>query len=181
MKQFSARDVIDRLELLPHPEGGYFRETYRSQGSIGEGSLPEGMLGYRNYCTAIYFLLTRDQKSHFHRLKSDELWYFHLGSPLEVIFLKNDKTCQHYILGSDIFKGELLQLTIPAGTWFAARCLNDTAADAKDFSLVSCTVSPGFDFLDFELADESLLKELPADPQYAELLITAKQQKIKSS
>jgi len=168
MNQNSAQQIIERLKLTAHPEGGFFRETYRSRGSINESSLPQDMIGSRSYSTAIYFLLPKDQSSKFHRLKSDELWHFHLGSPVEIIMMNHDKTCQHVIVGPDLNRGHRLQFSIPAGTWFAARCLYQ--AELGDFSFVSCTVSPGFDFLDFEMANETLLNELPDDSQYLELI-----------
>ncbi|MFW7377208.1 MAG: cupin domain-containing protein [Oligoflexus sp.] len=168
MQASSYQAIIEQLKLSPHPEGGYYRETYRSRGSIGESSLPENMLGHRHYSTAIYFLLPKDETSKFHRLKSDELWHFHLGSPVELILLKDNKRCEHVVLGADLQQGQALQYTIPAGTWFAARCLYEPKLG--DYSFVSCTVSPGFDFMDFELAGEGLLEDLPDDELYRSLI-----------
>ena len=110
----------------------------------------------RNISTAIYFLLENDNKSLFHRIQSDELWFFHQGEPLEIHFIENNQIST-ILLGNNIEKGEIPQANIPANTWFCS-----TVKDSIGYSLVSCTVAPGFDFLDFELADrESLVKEFP--------------------
>ena len=107
-------------------------------------------------------MLEDDNRSHFHRIKSDELWFFHLGEPLEITTLNNGRV-ETILLGSALEKGELLQAVIPAGIWFGSRIKSQ-----KGFVLVSCTVAPGFDFADFELAKrEDLLKEYP---QFEELV-----------
>lgn len=150
------KEIIEKLQLLPHPEGGFYKETYRSAADIRmEGNV-------RQMCTSIYYMLEDDNRSHFHRIKSDELWFFHLGEPLEIITLNNGRV-ETILLGSAIEKGELLQAVIPAGIWFGSRIKSQ-----KGFVLVSCTVAPGFDFADFELAKrEDLLKEYP---QFEELV-----------
>ena len=150
------KEIIDKLQLLPHPEGGYYKETYRSAADIRiDGNA-------RQMCTSIYYLLEDDNISHFHRIKSDELWFFHLGEPLEIITLNNGQV-ETILLGSAIEKGELLQAVIPAGIWFGSRIKSQ-----KGFVLVSCTVAPGFDFADFELAKrEDLLEQYP---QFEELV-----------
>jgi predicted cupin superfamily sugar epimerase len=130
---------IEQLDLLPHPEGGYYKEMYRCTEEI---SVPGGK---RNISTAIYFLLEGKNKSHFHRLKSDELWFFHEGAALEIFCLTEDKLVR-ILLGKNMEKGERLQAVIPAGVWFASKVKNETG-----YVLVSCTVAPGFDFKDFEL------------------------------
>ena len=143
---------IKHLNLIPHPEGGHYKETYRSAVSIEV----YGCEGERSVSTAIYFLLQKDEKSHLHRIKSDELWFFHEGETLEVIVL-NQNVLNIYLLGRNLEQGEQLQLTVPAGAWFGSRIKNKVG-----FSLVSCTVAPGFDFRDFELAEYKLLsKEIP--------------------
>ncbi|HEX5025965.1 MAG TPA: cupin domain-containing protein [Agriterribacter sp.] len=147
----SAKNLVQKLQLRSHPEGGYFAETYRSS---------EIMLTHegksRNISTAIYFLLEDENKSHFHRIQSDELWFFHQGEPLEIVTLQNG-TASSIILGNNIENGEIPQAIIPANIWFAARVKN-----GMGYSLVSCTVAPGFDFLDFELAKrEDLLQQFP--------------------
>jgi predicted cupin superfamily sugar epimerase len=132
---------IERLDLRPHPEGGYFRETYRASESIA---------------TAIYFLLTRDAFSAFHRIRSDELWHFYAGSPITLAVLDAEGKGQlaTYALGRDPTRGESLQVVVPAGAWFAAE-----VASAGAYALVGCTVAPGFDFADFELGARAQLLE----------------------
>jgi predicted cupin superfamily sugar epimerase len=144
----SAENLIRRLNLLPHPEGGFYKETYRATQLTTSGS------GNRNISTAIYYLLQNDDKSHFHRIKSDELWFFHQGKPLEILLISNGALATT-ILGNDIENDEVPQLRIPANTWFAAKIKDDTG-----YALVSCTVSPGFDFLDFELAKKDNMLQL---------------------
>ena len=147
----SAQAIIDKLKLIPHPEGGLYNETYRSDYTIVNDRQEN-----RHVCTAIYYLLKDKGKSLFHRIRSDELWLFHLGQALEIILIQN-KQLTTVILGNDIEKGELPQVRIPANTWFAARVKNQ-----EGFSLVSCTVSPGFDFADFSLANrEDLVQQFP--------------------
>lgn len=129
---------VDALGLVPHPEGGFFRETYRSAGRIGD----------RAISTAIYFLVTRGSFSALHRIASDELWHFHAGQALEVVTIAPDGARVDLRLGLDLTHGERPQHVVPAGQWFGARL-----ADASSsYALVSCTVAPGFDFADFELA-----------------------------
>ena len=147
----SAQNIIDKLKLIRHPEGGFYKETYRS-GHIIVNDKKEK----RNVSTAIYYLLEDEDRSLFHRIRSDELWFFHLGEPLEIISIEQ-KHLTTITLGNDIEQEEFPQLRIPANTWFAAQVKN-----AKGFSLVSCVVSPGFDFADFELAKgEDLIRQFP--------------------
>ena len=110
----------------------------------------------RNVSTAIYFLLEEKNRSAFHRIKSDELWFFHQGQPLEIYSIENGQL-NSIVLGNDVLNGELPQAVIPANTWFAAK-----VKDSKGYALVSCTVAPGFDFEDFELAKrEELIQQFP--------------------
>lgn len=147
----NASQLIERLQLLPHPEGGYYKETYRSALKIAAHGGAE-----RNVSTTIYYLLENDNKSHFHRIKSDEFWFFHQGNPIEILVIDNGHI-NSIILGNDIEKGELPQAMVPAGMWFAAHIQSESG-----FALTSCTVAPGFDFADFELADRNvLLNECP--------------------
>lgn len=147
----TSRQLIYNLGLSPHPEGGYFKEVYRSEETTTN---KKGNL--RNVCTAIYFLLEEKEKSHFHRIQSDELWFFHLGQPLEIYYIFEGEI-KSVILGSNIQSGEVLSFKVPANTWFASK-----VKSGKKFSLVSCTVAPGFDFADFELAKrEELMQEFP--------------------
>ncbi len=143
---------IDRLDLRPHPEGGYFRETYRATGSIAREALPAAYDGPRAFATAIYFLLPSDHVSALHRLRSDELWLFHAGSALTITSIAADGTLVEAAVGGDPARGEHLQLSVAAGCWFGA------VVEAPDsFALVGCVVAPGFEFADFELGDRAAL------------------------
>ncbi len=147
----NASEIIKHLNLQPHPEGGFYSETYRSNLQINNEN---GLL--RNVCTGIYFLLCDDQVSHFHRIKSDETWLFNMGNALEIISIQNNEAVIQ-TLGNNLSAGESLQITVPAGAWFASR-----VKGASGFGLVSCIVSPGFDFADFEMASKTaLLREYP--------------------
>ena len=150
----SQQQLIDALGLLPHPEGGFYKETYRSELTL------EGQ--ERNLLTSIYFLLTSENVSRFHRIKSDELWYFHAGSPLIVHTLSERGHEQHH-LGLDLSKGQQPFLWIPKDTIFGS-----TVLEKESFSLVSCAVAPGFDFRDFELFERPKL--LAAYPEYREIV-----------
>ncbi|MCL4551741.1 MAG: cupin domain-containing protein [Bacteroidetes bacterium] len=151
-----AAQIIRKLRLTSHPEGGYFRETYRAKQKINENVLPKNFVGDRNISTSIYFLLDGNQVSHFHKLMSDELWHFYKGSPI-ILHCLNGDNYKKILIGNNFSKGELPQCPIKAGTWFAAEIKNK-----KSYSLVGCTVSPGFDFADFKLAKRSeLLKRFP--------------------
>jgi uncharacterized protein len=147
---------IDRLQLQPHPEGGFYRETYRSADTLTQDFLPKRFGGDRQVSTAIYFLLPSGHISHLHKIKSDELWHFHAGVSLSIYVLHENK--QSVIrLGLNPDNGEFPQAIIPANCWFGARV---TQPDA--YTLASCTVSPGFDFEDFEMARQDyLMNEYP--------------------
>ena len=146
-----TNEIIQQLQLVPHPEGGYFKETYRSAETL---TTPEGKS--RNISTAIYYLLENDDKSHFHRIQSDEIWHFHQNDPLEIFIIDQGELIVK-TLGNNFTQGEVPQVVVPAGRWFAAQVKN-----ASGYSLVSCTVAPGFDFADFELAEkETLIHEFP--------------------
>lgn len=153
---------IRHLNLLPHPEGGFYRETYRSKEIIPRDGLPARFPAPRNFSTAIYFLLRSQDKSLFHRIKSDELWHFHYGSSLNIYTLI-DHVLNVHRLGPDLENGESPQVVIPANCWFGAK-----VASPNSYTLSSCTVAPGFDFNDFELAKkETLTKEFS---QFSELI-----------
>ena len=151
----TAKELITRFNLQEHPEGGYFRESYRSEGEIPEAALPEPFDGNRNYATGIYFLLTSDTFSAFHKIKQDEMWHFYQGSPLTIHMISPNGEYSRQVVGLDFENGELPQFTVPKKTWFAAE-----VNEPDSYSFVGCTVSPGFDFADFELADRSALTEL---------------------
>jgi predicted cupin superfamily sugar epimerase len=147
----NAKAIIQKLRLKPHPEGGYYSETYRSAEFLFNNKGEK-----RNITTAIYFLLENKDKSHFHRIQSDELWFFHQGEPLEIVMIQHEQIIP-IILGNNIEKGEIPQARIPSNIWFASKIKT-----GMGYSLVSCTVSPGFDFLDFELAQrQHLLQYYP--------------------
>ena len=149
---------INELNLLPHPEGGFYRETYRSEEKIPRGALPVRFTGDRPFATSIYFLLRGGEMSALHRIRSDEVWYYHAGSPLEIFVIEPGGTLSVLKLGLRIETGEFPQAVVPAGCWFGS-----ALASVEPFSLVGCSVAPGFDFTDFELASrETLLNEFPA-------------------
>lgn len=147
---------IEKLGLISHPEGGYFRETYRSHEEIDAAALPARFGGgKRAMCTAICFLLSGYDFSAFHRIRSDEVWHFYCGAPLAVHVLDETGGYSRRLLGRDGEKGELFQLVVRAGTWFGA-----SLECSDSFALVGCTVAPGFDFRDFEMGDRSNLIRL---------------------
>jgi uncharacterized protein len=153
---FKSDYWIKNLGLRKHPEGGFFAETFRSAETIPASALPPRYSGDRVISTAIYFMVTSESPSKFHRIKSDEFWLYHTGGKLSISMLLEDGTLEKKIFGLDVGSGETPQLLIPGDTWFAA-CIED-----GDYVLLSCTVSPGFDFNDFELASrESLLEKFP--------------------
>jgi uncharacterized protein len=158
-----AQYWIKKLGLLPHPEGGYFRQTYRADLVIPREALQSNFTGDRPVSTAIYFLLDGKKFSAFHRLRSDELWHFYAGSSLLVHAIAADGTYSQIQLGTNPEAGEVFQSTVQAGCWFAS-CLKDP----NSFALVGCTVAPGFDFEDFELAKRSELNKL--FPQHQNLI-----------
>jgi predicted cupin superfamily sugar epimerase len=156
---------IENLKLLPHPEGGYYKEVYRAVEAIPHVALPPRFTGARSFATSIYYLLEQGDFSAFHRIRSDETWHFYAGGSLEIITLHQ---AQHasISLGSNICEGEHLQVTIPAGVWFAARPKKNTS-----YALVGCSVSPGFDFADFELATRAeLLRDYPGSEEIVQIL-----------
>jgi len=148
----TAETIIEKLNLTRHPEGGFYRETYRAEKSV---TLDNGKV--RNTGTAIYYLLKGADKSHFHKVGSDELWLFHQGEPLELLMITGDGNIETKILGNRLDLDEEPQIIIPANVWFAARIKEE-----KGFTLVSCIVAPGFEFEDFELADKNeLIRSFP--------------------
>ncbi len=152
----NSKGWIKTLDLEPHTEGGYFREIYRSEGSIpGDALKSIGLEGKRAFSTGIYYLLEGDQFSAFHKLKTDETWHFYYGCTLMLYIISPDGKLEQVKLGSNIFNGEVFQTVIPAGSWFGAYPNNQYS-----FSLVGCTVSPGFEYSDFELANRKELLNL---------------------
>ena len=155
---------IEKYNLLPHPEGGYYAETYRSSESVDKGALPERFTGNRSFSTGIYFLLGKENFSAFHRIKADEMWHFYAGDALDIFVIYPESGQLEIIkLGSNPDNGETFQAVVPAGTWFGSR-----PAAGSDYCLVGCTVAPGFDFEDFEMADREILIDL--FPQHKKMI-----------
>ncbi|MBI9037170.1 MAG: cupin domain-containing protein [Bacteroidales bacterium] len=153
----SANYFIEKLNLQKHPEGGYFKEIYRSKEIIKPNALPPYFDGNRNISTSIYFLLKSEDFSSFHKIKSDEIWHFYQGSPLTIFLIINGKIVK-LLLGNNLDNGESFQQIVPKNSWFAA-CVNCP----NSFSLIGCTVAPGFNFNDFEIAKrKELLSNYPS-------------------
>lgn len=133
----SAADIIARLDLHPHPEGGHYRETFRDTRVDGNG---------RALSTAIYFLLARGERSHWHRIDAVEIWHYYAGSALN-LKIATDSGQRDVRFGPDFAGGEVPQAIVPPGAW-------QSAETTGDWTLVGCTVAPGFDFAKFELAPE---------------------------
>ncbi|HEV3413426.1 MAG TPA: cupin domain-containing protein [Puia sp.] len=151
-KRPDAAYWLDKLKLTSHVEGGAFREVYRSDLMISRQSLPLFFQGDRNASTHIYFFLLQGQFSAFHRIAADEAWHFYFGDPLLVYEITHNGQLVTHRLGSDPEKGETFFTIVGAGSWFAS-----ALADGGEYGLVGCTVAPGFDFADFELADGDAL------------------------
>lgn len=141
----SATYWIRTLKLIEHPEGGYYRETYRAAESIPSEALPARYAGARAFSTSIYFLLKTGQVSHFHRLRSDEVWHFYEGGPLLFHVFEEGGAYRRLRLGRDPKTGDALQAVFPRGAVFGAELVRSVP-----FALCGCTVAPGFDFADFE-------------------------------
>ncbi len=153
----TVETLVKKLDLLPHPEGGYYKETYRSEGTIAQACLSPDFSDERNMATGIYFLIEKGNFSALHKIKSDETWHFYYGDALEVIEINEQGDLTITKIGSNILKGETFQYTVKANTWFGSRVYG-----SGNFSLVGCTVYPGFDFNDFELAKrDDLIKVFP--------------------
>jgi uncharacterized protein len=157
----TAQDYTAVLHLQPHPEGGYYAQTYESAEKVAQAALPGRFGGDRAFSTAIYFLLENHNRSALHRIQSDEVWHFYAGGPL-LIYVIEPKTGELTTirLGDRMDRGEVFQAVVPAGCWFGSKPIGEV--DAPPFSLVGCTVAPGFDFADFELADSgAMLAQYP--------------------
>jgi len=157
METQNATYYIQSLSLLPHPEGGYYREVFRSKAEVNRIDSAE----VKQACTSIYYLLENEDFSGFHRIASDEIWYFHKGQPLIIHVIEKDGSLASLEL-SDEGTGNF-SLVVPAGLWFAAELKVN-----KGFALVSCAVAPGFDFSEFEMAERADL--VPQYPQHEVLL-----------
>jgi len=163
MNEKEGKYGVEKLELEAHPEGGYFRQTYKADAMLAKEALPAGFAGARAASTAIYFLLEGGNFSAFHRLRSDEVWHFYAGDPLTVHVIAPDGEYCSIRLGRDLAAGQVLQAVVRAGCWFGSH-----VADWRSWALVGCTVAPGFDFEDFEIGKRA---ELAARyPQHRELI-----------
>lgn len=158
------QDIINHLGLQPHPEGGFFKEVYRSEGNIPQHSLSPEYAGDRNYATSIYFLLTSETFSAFHRIRQDEIWHFYKGTPIKLHTINSEGIHAEHSIGNSILNNQQPQLVVKGGDWFAAEII-----DQNSYALVGCTVAPGFSFEDFELPKRAELIE--RFPQH-EALIT---------
>ncbi len=167
MESITPEALIEQLRLAPHPEGGFFRETFRDSDQITNSSLPSRFIkGDRSFSTAIYYLLRSGDVSRLHRLKSSEVWHFYLGAPLTIVEWSEDNTLRETVLGSDLIAGQTVQHVVSHGVWFGARIVDSS----DSFSLVGCTVAPGFDFQDFEFLTPSLHQELSKNSKLSPFL-----------
>jgi predicted cupin superfamily sugar epimerase len=165
-----ARDIIDRLGLTPHPEGGYFRETHRDATRVARLAPGDTMLvqAPRAAATGIYYLLCDGAYSAWHRIDADEMWHFYAGGPVDIHMIDENGRLSTCRLGNAlVHEGARFQAVVPAGCWFAAECVATSAVEDL-FALVGCTVAPGFEFSAFELADASALAA--RYPSHTELL-----------
>lgn len=159
----TAKDWIQHLELQAHPEGGYFNETYRCKENLPVVNLPDRFTQAHSFSTAIYYLLDAPNFSAFHRIKQDELWHFYQGSALTIHVITAAGEYQTLLLGNNPKLGQAFQQVVKAGDWFAA-----SVDDPAGFSLVGCTVAPGFEFADFELAERGKL--IKRNPQHQRII-----------
>jgi len=156
--------LIQRYGLESHPEGGWYKQSYKSKEQIATEALPERFGASRVFSTAIYFLLEKGNFSAFHRIKSDECWHFYAGDPLLIYIIEQTGELKVISLGSDHESGQSFQYVVPANCWFASR-----PAPESEYCFVGCTVSPGFEFDDLELADASELSTFY--PQHKPIII----------
>ncbi|RXK62123.1 cupin domain-containing protein [Lacibacter luteus] len=161
-----VQQYVQQLQLHPHPEGGFYKQTYASSEQVAANALPERFAASRRFSTAIYFLLSGTDFSAFHRIKSDELWHFYEGEGLEIYVIHPNGEGELLKLGNKLNEGFSFQQLVKAGCWFASKTV-----DENSYALVGCTVSPGFDFDDFEMAKrEELLNEYPQHKEWIERL-----------
>jgi uncharacterized protein len=160
---YTAEYFIDKLGLEAHIEGGYFKEIYRNSFEISSEGFSHALEGKRSLSTTIYFLLKSGQVSKFHQLKSDEIWFYHYGCPILIHMIDENGDYKCVRLGLHLEAVEMPQILIPANVIFGAEPLNDNS-----FSLVSCMVSPGFDFRDFKLFEANELSLM--FPKYLEII-----------
>ncbi len=165
---------VSKLGMKPHPEGGYYKETFQSEEQIGDSELSVNFEGERKLYTSIYFLLTSDDVSHFHRLKSDELWYYHGGSSLSIHVIDESGEYKEIKLGMNLDAGEVPQVLVKKNSIFGS-----SISEMDTCSLVGCMVSPGFEFQDFELfTQEELMRDYP---QHKKIIMKLAYQQLPSS
>lgn len=153
----------DKLDMVQHVEGGAFKEVYRSLHIFRREALTPQHTGNRNAATSIYFLLESGDFSAFHRIASDEIWHFYDGDTLSIYEITPAGVLKHHLLGLSVDEGALPQVIIPAGSWFGS-----VVEKENRFTLCGCTVAPGFDFADFELASRSSL--IAGYPEHKEII-----------
>ncbi|BBF43715.1 hypothetical protein of cupin superfamily [Lachnospiraceae bacterium KM106-2] len=158
----TAEYFVKQLQMIPHPEGGFYKECYQSEEKITSNELQVDYEEKRKLWTSIYFLLRNGEVSHFHRLKSDEMWYYHAGSSLTIYMISPEGVLKTEQLGLQIEKGERPQVLVPKDYIFGS------AMNEEGFALVGCMVSPGFEYRDFELFQRNEL--LQKYPQYKEVI-----------
>jgi uncharacterized protein len=164
--EINAEYLISFLGLEKHLEGGYYKEIYKTEDKITDSELSSNFEGKRHLATSIYFLLKSGEVSKFHRLISDEIWYFHAGDSLTIHVIDKKGHLNNYKLGLNLEKGEQPQIIIPKGDIFGATIENE-----NKFCLVGCMVSPGFDFSDFELlSKDELMRTFPEHEDIITLL-----------
>jgi predicted cupin superfamily sugar epimerase len=152
----TPQEIIQALDLKPHPEeGGWYRETYRSEESISKTSLPSRYLSSRSFGTAIYYLLTSSTFSAMHRLRTDEIFHFYLGDPVEMLQVFPDGSSRTVTLGSNLSAGHEPQAVVVRGTWFGSKLV-----EGGEFALMGTTMAPGFEFEDYEHGDQAVLTVL---------------------
>ena len=160
----TVKEIIKKLALQPHPEGGYFKETYRSADSIPADVLDENFDSKRSVSTGIYYLLESGNFSALHKINQDEMWHFYLGTSVELTMIAENGELKKVTIGNNIIKGEICQFVVPKHYWFGAKLEKENS-----YALVGCTVAPGFAFNDFTLGKrEHLLKLFP---QHTEAII----------
>lgn len=158
----SAEYWINKLSLQKHPEGGYFKETYRSSEVIEMSALPNRYNDDRSVSTAIYFMITSDSHSKFHKVNSDEIWFYHAGGTAKIVAIDENGNLIEHKFGTNLDNQESPQVLVPKNTWFAA------FVTSGEYVLLSCTVAPGFDFSDFELAKRDYL--VSQYPEHSKLI-----------
>ncbi|HEY9680364.1 MAG TPA: cupin domain-containing protein [Oculatellaceae cyanobacterium] len=173
----TADDLIEQLNLVPHPEGGFYRETYRSSVSLMQSDLPPVYTGARSASTCIYYLLVGDRFSCMHRICTDEIFHFYAGDSVEMLQLFSEPvlTSRRITIGNRLELGESPQYVVPANSWqgFRLKPISNSAGVAG-FALLGCTVAPGFDFADYE---EGLCSELSNQfPEEADLIVALTRQ-----